>query len=715
MMWIPTTASAQKSKFKVADKYYQAYDYTMSGNIYRDIISSAKYSNDTLALRRLAYGQIRLGQYLDAESYLNRLVKLNAASERDLLLLADVLKMQGKYENSLGIYEKIIALNPNNDVAKRHISNPSFAEEIMRDSVIYKIKNSEINSSGSDFGVGFFTKGKLVFTSSRGSNAKEQRLYSRTNQPYLDIFMADISADSTLRNAVAIHKKINTRYHEGTMVYQPGSNTVYFTRNNYLKSTTHKSKDRHLKLGIFIAKYHPDNNEWGDLEAFAYNNPEYSVGHPTLSITGNRLYFVSDKPGGFGGSDIYYCERKDEQWGEPINAGSKINTAGDEMFPFMVSDSVIYFSSNGHPGLGGLDIFYTNPLDDSDVLNVGYPVSTRLDDFAWICYSDETAGYFSSSRTGGKGSDDIYEFRIIPVDTVEVSGTALDLATLQPISSALIRVTADDGTIVEVRTDEKGRYTLKAPYSPALSVEGSKQGYLSGITTAKPNPRSGRLDGVDVKLTKYDAMSTGKVLYAENNAPAIGATIRLVEVLGSDTTSLDAITITKDGNYQFPLFAKKNYSLIVTQEGYARQTASFNTHKIADKVYTRDFKLFKPKVGEVVRLDNIYYDYNSAIIRPDAALELDKLVQIMKDNPTMKIELSSHSDSRGSDDYNLKLSDRRAKSAVEYIISQGIGKDRLYGKGYGELKILNHCKNDVKCSEEEHQYNRRTEFTITAF
>ncbi len=719
MLWMMIMFSngvmAQNAKFKMADAYYRSFDYVMSGNIYRDIVSNAKYANDTTALRRLAIGELALGKWVEAEGYYNQLIKLDKASISDYVTLADIQKRQGRYADALRTYEKILTINPNHDIAKRHMDKPDFALTLKEDSMIYRIKNSDINSSSADFGVGFFTKDKVIFSSSRGNNKKEQRLYSRTDQPYLNIYTADITADSSLKNVDAIQGKINSRYHEGSMAYSPGEDLVYFTRNNYINGTVSKSKQQNLNLGIYMAKYNAADNTWSDISAFPYNNAEYSVGHPCFSRSGTRIYFVSDMEGGIGGTDIYYCDKKDNAWSTPVNAGNKINTSGNEMFPFLVNDSLLYFSSNGHVGLGGLDVFFTNPLTDDVVINAGYPASTAADDFAYICYPNEIVGYFSSSRRGGKGDDDIYEFKIIPVDTIEVSGTVLDMTTMEPIAGVIVRVPAPDGSVVEVMTNSQGKYILKTPYNPEVTIEAEKKGYLKGIGTAKANPRSSKLERVDIKMRKYDAMIDGKVIYAENNAPAVGALIRLLEITSGDTTIVDSTRIAAKGTYQFPLFAKKNYTLIVTQEGYARQTASFSTVNPADKEFHRDFKLFKPKVGEVVRLDNIYYDYNSAVIRPDAALELNKLVQILLDNPTMKIELSSHSDSRGGDKYNLELSDKRAKSAVNYIISQGIQADRLYGKGYGELKILNHCKNDVKCTEDEHQFNRRTEFTITAF
>lgn len=712
---LPFDAVAQKAKHKLADKFFQTFDFKTASDIYSDILADAKNAGDTLALRRLAICQHKRGQLVAAEGTYKELAKSPAYNVQDMINLADVLKLQGKYADAVIIYQQILTKAPGNDIAKRYVENPEFAYLIFRDSAIYTIKNSAINGSESDFAPSFFVNGKVLFSSARGDDKKDQRLYNWNEQPYLNVYLSEVQKDSTLGNVVPLNKEVNTRYHEGTAAFDHRTGTLYFTRNNVLRGSLKKSSKGFLNLGIYTSKYDMGADTWSDPEHVSLNNKEYSVGHPTLSGSGNRLYFVSDMPGGNGGTDIYYIEKTGESWGVPTNAGTKINTSGDEMFPFMIGDSTLYFSSNGQLCIGGFDVFYTNPFDDKPVKNIGYPANSHYDDFAMICFPEETVGYFSSTRKGGKGDDDIYEFRIQPVDSVLVTGTVVDLESLKPIANAMVSVPAEDGSKIQVMTDANGRYSIKAPYKPIITLEANKQNYIPGEAKAKTDPRSAFVENIEIKLQKLDFMAKGNVVYADNNKPAEGALIRVLEVLNGDTTQVDSLIITKTGTYMFPLAKQKNFVLEVTKDGYARQTDSFNTFNENDKIHERDFKLFKPEVGTVVRLDNIYYDYNSDVIRPDAAKELDKLVQILKDNPTMKIELSSHSDSRGGDAYNLKLSDRRAKSAVAYMVTQGIVADRMVGKGYGEQKILNHCKNDVKCTDEEHQFNRRTEFTILAF
>lgn len=711
---MPETIQAQKSKMTLANKHYQTFDYITAGNIYRDVLSNAKYANDSLALSRIADCERKTGQLISSEGYYKQLVKIGKASGEDMRALAEVQKFQGKYAEAYDTYKMILQRFPNDDIAKKYVENPDFGNSILRDSSIYVIRNSAVNSPSSDFAPGFFTNGKFIFSSSRGNDKKDQRLYSRTQQPYLNVYLAGISPDSSLTGGEALADKVNSRYHEGTMTYDARNNTMYLTRNNFLNGNIAKAKDGKIYLGIFTAKYNTSEMTWSEIERFQHNNKEYSVGHPSLNASGNRLYFASNMPGGYGGSDLYYCEKSGEGWGSPQNLGSSINTSGDEMFPYMANDTMLYFSSTGHLGLGGLDVFYTNPHSNIQVLNAGYPLNSHFDDFSLICYTDEKYGYFSSNRPNGKGDDDIYEYKI-DIDTLIVSGTVYDKETMKPLANALITVPTEDGTTLQVMTNDKGYYTIKAPYKPEIVIQGSKENYEPGEARKKPLPRSAFLENVDMQMQKIDNMAMGLVLFEENNKPAPGALVRLYLIEASDTIVIDSIKVANDGAYKFPLKKNKNYLLEATLKDYARQTHSFNTNDPNEKIHKHDFSLFKAKVGEVVRLDNIYYDYKKWDIRPDAALELNKLVQIMKDNPTMKIELQSHSDARGSDAYNLDLSDKRAKSAAAYIVSQGIAADRLYGKGYGESVILNHCKNNVKCSEEEHQYNRRTEFKITAF
>jgi outer membrane protein OmpA-like peptidoglycan-associated protein len=698
--------SAQNIKLQVAQSYYDQFDFKNASAIYYDILSNPKFAKDSTTLRLAADCEMKLYNYDKAEVLLDTLCAQPKAKKTDLHNLARVQTIRGKYPEALETYKKILLLDPTDDLAIEYAATPNFDNRLMRDSSLYEVKNSGVNSDKSDFAPAFYTNGKIIFASARGEGPGSTRSYVWNEQPYLNNYIAKIGADSSLSGASVMGSDINSRYHEGTVAYSPSDNMLYFTRNNYLKGNLQKAKSGRLYLGIYSGS--AASGDLSELTAFPFNDREYSLQHPTLSKDGKKIYFSSNMPGGRGGMDLYYSEKKGEAWTEPKNLG-KINSAGDEVFPYLSNDSTLYFSSNGRLGLGGLDLFFVKFDKDSLVQNMGYPANTKHDDFGLVLFPDENLGYFCSNRPGGKGDDDIYELRMTPPDSVKISGRVVDIATLQPLKNALVTITNTDGSVVQVMTDNEGDYTLMAPYQKVIQLEGEKKDYEKGMAELNTNPRITSYFAPEIKLKKIDFLAMGKVLYDADGTPAEGAKLRLKDDKGN---IIDSLTVGVDGTYRFSLDDNKKYTLEAYKTEYVLLAKDFNTGDYPNRSVNNDFRLFKLEKGTVVRLDNIYYDYGKSDIRPDAGLELNKLVRILQDNPTMKIELSSHTDARGGDAYNLKLSDARANSAVKYIISQGIEGGRLVAKGYGETKLLNRCGNDVKCSDEEHQFNRRTEFKI---
>jgi outer membrane protein OmpA-like peptidoglycan-associated protein len=389
-----------------------------------------------------------------------------------------------------------------------------------------------------------------------------------------------------------------------------------------------KPSDLVNRLEIFYSTY--SKGKWSEVKPFAYNKPmEYSVGHPALSPDGNTLYFISDMPGGFGSTDIYYCEMNDNgNWSKPVNAGSTINTSGKEVFPYMDADGNFFFSSNGQPGMGGLDVFMAKGSKASweTPENMKYPINSPKDDFS-ICYSEtHKSGFLASNRDGGSGSDDIYSFEFNPPKEVVVV-----INTKDKLDSSMVDLEDVDVTIVNKHTNKDKNYTTDAngrvyvtlPSFTLFEIKGKKDEYLS--------------------------------------------TMKLVE--------------TK---------CRTNHDTIMVELEFDRLV-----------------------INKPIVINNIYYDFDKWDIRPDAAKELDKLVITLKQNPKITIELSSYTDSRGSDTYNMFLSQKRAESAVTYIISRGVTSERIVAKGYGETKPVNRCINGVACTDAEHQLNRRTEFMVT--
>jgi outer membrane protein OmpA-like peptidoglycan-associated protein/tetratricopeptide (TPR) repeat protein len=653
---------AQSIKHKIALDYQANLDFDAAAAIFADI--AEKKPDDSLALRGAAYCYDLLGDYAAAEKFCKAAATASWKKPDDLLNYANLLRRNKKYTEAAAVYADYLKLKPDAAYLRPYVEDPMLIEKIMRDSSRFSLRvAANINSVYSDFGPCIADSLNFFFSSARPEGKGKNRTYLWNDQSYLNIFNAVLNQDTSLRNATLAPSKVNSRVHEGTLSYDKQGKKMYITRNNFYKGDEKKDSDGVLKLAIFSADY--QSGEWGQLQPFTYNDESFNTGHPSINPDGSRIYFVSDRPGGQGGTDIWYCDKKDSTWAEPVNLGPEVNTPSNEMFPFTQGD-MLYFASDGHPGLGGLDLFraeYVNGIL-KQIRNLGYAVNTPFDDFGFVLIGSGRRGFFSSNRPGGTGDDDIYEVRISKPTVLRISGKAI-YADTEAFLPTQLQLTAD--------------------------------------------PFSAYIDDADFWMKTFEYAAEGRVIFADNNLPVNKATVTLTDIETGETSS---ITTGSDGKYFFGLMPGKRYKVEAAFEDFLPLSVVVDTRNAPKGSIVNDFKLFKAEKGTVVRLDNIYYDYNKADIRPDAALELDKLIKIMNDNPTMKIELSSHTDSRGSDSYNVELSKKRAKSAVDYMISKGIPKTKLISKGYGETKPLNHCGNDVKCSDEEYQINRRTEFTI---
>ncbi len=513
----------------------------------------------------------------------------------------------------------------------------------MNNPEFFDITNAQqFNSENSDFGLVPFNDG-YFFTSDRkiaGVSYSEDQIYGWTGNPYLKMFIVE-SSDSYDVNSF---NDLNYKYHNGPGIYSSADKKFYYTRTKMVRvkkspinpdptswhdnSTAYEYTNR---LEIYIADF--NNGKWQNIRAFPYNNSEfYNVGHPAISSDGSLLYFVSDMPGGFGSSDIYYCEKQtDGSWGIPKNAGSKINSEGKEVFPYISDDGTFYFSSDGHPGMGGLDIFSAKGDRNSWTIpqNLKSPMNSPKDDFSVYYTVPGKEGFFASNRDGGMGSDDIYSFKFSPPVNLVIAISAKEkidnntpLKDLKNVDVKLI----NNETLKEINTmtDDYGKSFVSGDCNSEYNISGTKDDYFTATAVVKTNCS-----------TKHDTLFVELVL---------------------------------------------------------------------EKIV-----LNKPIV-----LRDIYYDFDKWNIRPDAAVELDKLVKILLDNPGINIELGSHTDSRGTAEYNRILSQKRAESAVAYIVSKGIDKSRIVAKGYGESVLVNNCSDGVVCTQQEHQMNRRTEFKVTS-
>ena len=550
---------------------------------------------------------------------------------------AQTLKSVGDYTQADKMMAKFVELTNANDTrAALFEENKDYQTVIKNNSGRFQLNNASVNTENSEYGTAFYGD-KIVFAGATDARKAKRGVSQWTGESFYDLYEAE-HFDQKLGSRKPFSSSINTQFNESTPVFTKDGNTMYFTRNNYVNRKLGSDIENTILLKILRATKDKNGN-WGNIVEVPFNSDQYNVAHPALSPDEKYLYFASDMPGSFGNSDIFRVEiLGDNQYGTPENLGNIINTAGRESFPYISKDNVLYYSSDGIPGLGGLDIFAVKFNADgstSKPINIGMPGNSADDDFCFVFNSDSKIGFLTSNRPGGKGKDDIYSFHedkpLLFSCQKNIKGIVKDAKTKAIIANA--KVILSDKVMKEVGKDQSktdGTFTFEK-----VNCNDSHY-YLRG------------------EKEKYET--------AEVN-----------------------VTVGKD---------EVVYEILL------------NPREVAIKKGMDLAKVFEIK--------EIKFDYNKADIRSDAAVELTKIVEVMREYPKMKIDIRSHTDSRGADSYNLKLSDRRAKATLEWIVKQGIDRKRLKAKGYGETRLVNGCSNGVPCTEEEHQENRRSEFIVVA-
>ncbi|WP_010181158.1 OmpA family protein [Aquimarina agarilytica] len=610
----------QKILLKVADKGYRSADlFQKLGNSY---YFNADYENAVIWYAEL----IKEGGDLDAEYYFR---------------YAQSLKAMQEYAASDKFMNKFYTLKGGDIRAKNYQEEPEYLRKIDFQSGRYKVKNIVANSVYSDFGPAYYGE-RLLFASARDTGVFAKRVHEWNNSAFLDLYVGKIKEEESgeVKTARKFSRRLNTKFHESTPVFTNDLKTVYFTRNNYNAGDFKKDKNGTNRLKIYKSK-REKKSDWSKAEEISINSDEYTVSHPALSPDNKKLYFSSDMPGGYGHTDLYEVSIADDgTLGEPKNLGPKINTEGREAYPFVSKSGDLYFSSNGHIGLGGLDLYVAkidSEAKETEIYNLGKPANSPKDDFAFIVNEDTKTGYFSSNRDGGRGDDDIYRF-----------------IQLEDIREAC-----------EVK--------------------------LEGVVTDKDT--KALLPGAQVTL--YDS---------GNNA-------------------IETLRVGEKANYSFTVECDKNYFLRGDKEAYNTTEELVTTPNNSETVEVslalekavKEAKIGQD-LGKILNLNPIYFNFDKYNIRNDAALELAKVIAVMEEYPTMKIDVRSHTDSRANDQYNQVLSTNRNKATIDYIVEKGkISRDRITGRGYGESQLVNECANGVPCSVEKHQLNRRSEFIILEY
>lgn len=779
--------SAQ-STFGQADKEFNSLAYSNASQLFEKIIKEKELTGieKLSAQAKLGYSYRQLKDSENAERvYREMISEYRQDLPEDFincyLYFAQALASNGKYREAQETYEKYSSFNGEDKRGTTFLKLNNNVALLTKNSGSYKVDYLSINSSAPDFSPTYYKDG-LVFVSGRNEALSIKRVFNWDNSAFLDLYyLTDLNklktkASSSLGGSIStapstnkarrrsllgsdsytsitpndsrlvgyfagsayntnlgyeerpltesqrFQKAINTKYHEGPASFFNDGNRVIFTRSNYNKGLYKASEDGINKLKLYSAEML--NGRWSNVTELPFNSDEFSSGHPALSPDNSLLYFVSDRPGGYGGTDIYVSKIEGNNWSTPVNLGPEINTSGNEMFPFVDARNNLYFSSDGFPGMGDLDIFYA-PMESFDhakkSINLGAPINSAKDDFGLITDGERNVGYFSSNRKEGSKDDDIYRFRRVgPMYACrDLTVIVFDQLTNKPLANSLVQLENKNlpGDIRQLRTDSTGNLLLCLAAENEFIFEASNQGYLNNTigfnTTAFTDNRPSL---VEIPLRKAEELSAtntlnpydvkGLIVTQEGNIPLAGVKVAVKDEVDG---SVQEIVTDDSGSYIFRAISGHNYKIDAELKDFGtfgREIIGFDSNRLPN------LKVQMFEKGDLVKIENIYYDLNSYEIRVDAANELNKVLDILTKYPGMKIELGSHTDSRASAHYNKILSNNRAKAAKEYLISKGINAKRISTKGYGESKLTNECEDGSDCTEEEHQKNRRTEIRI---
>ena len=587
--------------------------------------------------------------------------------------------------------------------------------ELMADSALVELTLMPFNTKGAEFGASPYGKG-LIFASARDEGPAVVHDFNWLDTPFLNLFYTEKKKDSNeWKKPEFLKGEVNTRYHESNFTKLPGDSTFYFTRNSFYNRKKGRDEAGIIKLNIYQGNI--AGQKTSAVKPFSMNNDNYSVTHPALSPDGKWLYFVSDMPGGAGGKDIYRCQRQGDAWGEVENI-QEINTPGDEVFPFLHQDGTLYFSSDGHPGLGKLDIFSVRMEGNRRAVNMGYPINTAHDDFAFYLAENHEDGYLASNRPGGVGDDDIYAVKLKkPIIELYV----LDARDRSPIGNARVEIRA--GAAAEMdkyETDDYGYVTFFGAYNREYLAAVRREPFYDGRQkwTTETSDGQSSFRGEILLNTPPEVVSA--IIIDDSTGNRLpGAKVEFVNRLNRDEVQ----TLFADKYGRVMLNTADGFDKNSRYEVYVSHKRYFS-YSIPDYDIQRAMRgdtIFPLRVDKIVLnkpflLENIHYDFDKWDILPESFGDLEKVALLMIRNPDIIVEMMSHTDCRGNDRYNQRLSQRRASSARTHLILYfGIDPDRVKARGYGEEMIANECHDGAFCTEPQHRANRRTEFRITGF
>ncbi len=800
------------AQLKQANDYYKTYNYAKAIPKYERIEERTKHHKKEVA-EKLANSYRMTNNYNEAEGKYAKLLAMNNINPVNHLYYGEILKSNQKTNDAKDQYTVYADKVPKDDRAKKEINSLIMTRLWTIKQQSYVVYNAEaLNTSISDFCPVPFRDG-LVFVSERRKDFVNDNTFGWTDKPYVSVYFSQVKNKDGLpfyKTPELISSKINTDFHNGPVSFNPAQNVMYFTRIDNVFDP--KTKEKVNRPKIYFSKL--EKEKWSNPQSFFLNCENCSFMHPSVSADGQYLFFSSDMPGGFGGMDLYVCKREGNTWSNFKNLGGQVNTPGNEIFPYASEDGTLYFSSDGQIGFGGLDIFSARQINKkwTAVSNMQMPINSTKDDFGIVFTVANKKGFISSNREGGKGDDDIYEFRSkVSEEKITTLWGKIMLNQLDAAANAKIKLIDSKGNVVETTTtDANGGFVFQhlnpdenyvvefvndsddlnllnknstaygrliyndgSPAANAKIVIKNKEkevvqemvadanGYFDFQTLDPDQIGMTEMEATDVLFSVRKSVSiTGRVQAGENFKDAVkGLEVILADAEGN---TLNKAITNESGLFQFSnlpkdinfvLLLDESNQLIATSpmhrlygkilfngrdsepvvgsnismggtrgavlktmrtdtEGYFRfDNAAYDFNKLS--AFNPEKSNYKTSVKEGLFIESLYYDLGKYELKAEASAELDKVVGLLKNYPSILIELNSHTDSRAAANFNLQLSQKRADVAVAYIIAKGGDASRIIGQGFGESDLTNRCKDFIPCTEEEHRQNRRTEIRVT--
>ncbi len=698
--------SQAQLKAKLASDHFDNLAYFDAAPIYQELADKfiVKKKGEKEYIRRAAISLGKIFEFEKSNYYFNQLLKsdFKSLTESDYHMYVNQLRMVRQYEKSKTVANTALNIFPDNTYFERVAEKGTELYSILMDSTMNEVDLMSFNSGQGDFAP-FVYDGGIVFTSKSVNKGFLTGRYAWDHGYFTNILRVEIEEDDWSKPK-PLSGNFFSRKHDGPVAFNSDETKMVITHNYSGK----EKKEGVRYLALYLSSKN-EEGEWSDLVKFPHDVRDANTGHGCFTPDGKRLYFVSDRPGGKGKTDIYYSDLKYGQWQEPVNLES-VNTEGEEMFPFVSPHNKLYFASNGLIGLGGLDVFMldvNNP--NAAPLNMGSGINSPADDFGLVTDSTFKSGYFSSDREDF--IDQIYSWsKYYP--TIKLKGNVFanykpkEFLNDHPVY--LININTGDTTVLISDKDGGFNTELSVYNNYALSTVKEFFELDEKVSFSTYNISNDSVIERDLALNPTKIEVKLHVVKESNGSPIPSA---LVSVFNQKTQKDTLLYTDSIGNVSLVVDRHQSYWSRASKKGFIDGEAGFKTGNYSDKYIQLELSLPKIKAGEKFKLENIFYDLNEASLREESKVSLDKLAQFLIAND-LKIELSAHTDARGSRSYNQNLSQRRAQSCVDYLIEKGVPKSSIKAKGYGESRLVNDCRDGVKCSEERHQENRRTEVEI---